>query len=78
LTRFIKRFTNLLEDLRTMSTAKQPTPMDKDAKDIPKPCCACPETKKARDECVVYQGQENCSAQIEAHRACMKQYGYIV
>ncbi|KAH9504695.1 Cytochrome c oxidase copper chaperone [Bulinus truncatus] len=25
-----------------------------------KACCACPETKKARDECVIQKGEENC------------------
>ena len=23
-------------------------------------CCACPETKKMRDECIVMRGEENC------------------
>uniref|UniRef100_A0A915PDL4 ANK_REP_REGION domain-containing protein n=1 Tax=Setaria digitata TaxID=48799 RepID=A0A915PDL4_9BILA len=42
----------------------------------PKPCCACPETKKARDECVILFGEEHCGELIEAHKKCMRQYGY--
>ncbi|CAI9721646.1 cytochrome c oxidase copper chaperone [Octopus vulgaris] len=25
-----------------------------------KPCCACPETKKVRDACIVEKGEEHC------------------
>ncbi|MBA0818943.1 hypothetical protein Gohar_028451 [Gossypium harknessii] len=32
-------------------------------------CCACPETKKLRDECIVQHGEEACAKWIEAHRA---------
>ncbi|VDN02949.1 unnamed protein product [Thelazia callipaeda] len=39
----------------------------------PKPCCACPETKKARDECVILFGEEHCGELIEAHKRCMRQ-----
>ncbi|KRY40327.1 Mediator of RNA polymerase II transcription subunit 6 [Trichinella spiralis] len=38
----------------------------------PKPCCACPETRKARDECIVEKGPDSCKELIEAHRRCMK------
>ncbi|XVF18839.1 hypothetical protein REPUB_Repub11eG0057300 [Reevesia pubescens] len=31
-------------------------------------CCACPETKKLRDECIVEHGEEACAKWIEAHR----------
>ncbi|KHJ48068.1 cytochrome C oxidase copper chaperone [Trichuris suis] len=44
----------------------------------PKPCCACPETRKLRDECIVEKGEENCKDLIEAHRKCMKQFGYDI
>lgn len=43
-----------------------------------KPCCACPETKAIRDECVIMNGQENCSKEIEAHRACMRAAGFNI
>ncbi|CAG8580091.1 9870_t:CDS:2 [Paraglomus occultum] len=34
-----------------------------------KPCCACPDTKRARDECIFHEGEENCKDLIEAHKA---------
>ena len=43
-----------------------------------KPCCACPETKKARDECVVEKGEENCQELIEAHKECLRKHGFKV
>ncbi|XP_066601640.1 cytochrome c oxidase copper chaperone [Prorops nasuta] len=43
-----------------------------------KPCCACPETKKARDACIMENGEENCGPLIEAHKACMRNMGFNV
>ncbi|RIB19349.1 hypothetical protein C2G38_1272978 [Gigaspora rosea] len=44
-----------------------------------KPCCACPDTKKARDECIFQTGdEEKCRNLIEAHKACMRSYGFDV
>lgn len=43
-----------------------------------KPCCACPETRQQRDDCVLKWGEENCQGYIEAHRACLRAYGFIV
>jgi cytochrome c oxidase assembly protein subunit 17 len=43
-----------------------------------KPCCACPQTKQIRDECVLLNGQENCSKEIEAHIACMRAAGFNI
>lgn len=43
-----------------------------------KPCCACPETKKLRDACIVENGQENCQALIEAHLKCMRDLGFNI
>lgn len=43
-----------------------------------KPCCACPETKKARDACIVEKGEENCKDLIEAHKECMRKLGFNV
>lgn len=37
-----------------------------------KPCCACPETKKARDECIIRHGESACVDAINAHIACMR------
>ena len=56
-----------------------------------KPCCACPDTKRARDECVIERGEEHCAAFIEAHKvrslssqvslqsqSCMRSYGFKI
>ena len=43
-----------------------------------KPCCACPETKKVRDQCIVENGEENCKDLIEAHKECMRKLGFKV
>ena len=51
------------------------------AADAPKPkkiCCACPETRKPRDECVVTHGEDKCAAQIEAHKKCLRAEGFDV
>ncbi|CAG8608581.1 14335_t:CDS:2 [Cetraspora pellucida] len=43
-----------------------------------KPCCACPDTKKARDECIFQTGdEEKCRNLIEAHKTCMRSYGKV-
>ncbi|KAI3643281.1 hypothetical protein MP228_012836 [Amoeboaphelidium protococcarum] len=45
-----------------------------------KPCCACPETKKARDECVLLKGDDDveCKKFIEEHKKCMRSHGFNV
>ncbi|EEB05435.1 cytochrome C oxidase copper chaperone Cox17 [Schizosaccharomyces japonicus yFS275] len=57
------------------SAVQQPEQEEK-----PKPCCACPETRKARDACLLESknGPIECAKLIEAHRKCMAQYGYEV
>ncbi|KAF2605827.1 hypothetical protein F2Q68_00043670, partial [Brassica cretica] len=42
-------------------------------------CCACPDTKKLRDECIVENGESACTKWIEAHRMCLRanRKGYI-
>lgn len=44
----------------------------------PKPCCVCLDEKKARDECLLFNGQENgkCNELIEKYKTCMKGYGF--
>lgn len=41
-------------------------------------CCSCPETKKARDLCVVTNGEELCKDIIEAHKVCLRSEGFRV
>ncbi|KAH9459951.1 hypothetical protein Pst134EA_007036 [Puccinia striiformis f. sp. tritici] len=51
-----------------------------------KPCCACPETKRLRDDCFLRFGPPDeskestikCAELIAAHRACMAQYGFQI
>ncbi|XP_033231370.1 cytochrome c oxidase copper chaperone [Belonocnema kinseyi] len=43
-----------------------------------KPCCACPETKKVRDVCIIEKGEANCGHLIEAHKACMRYLGFNI
>lgn len=41
-------------------------------------CCACPETKEQRDECMVMNGEEGCKQLIEAHKACLRAAGFDI
>ncbi|KAL1494058.1 hypothetical protein ABEB36_009716 [Hypothenemus hampei] len=43
-----------------------------------KPCCACPETKKIRDQCIIEKGEEHCGDLIEAHKKCMRDLGFNI
>ncbi|KAJ2763478.1 hypothetical protein H4S06_000059 [Coemansia sp. BCRC 34490] len=46
-----------------------------------KPCCACPETKKARDMCFFETGDDaetKCHYLIQAHRRCMEDLGFKI
>ncbi|XP_072301165.1 cytochrome c oxidase copper chaperone [Eucyclogobius newberryi] len=43
-----------------------------------RPCCACPETKKVRDTCIIEKGEEHCSDLIEAHKECMRALGFKI
>lgn len=41
-------------------------------------CCACPDTKRLRDECVVEHGESACTKWIEAHKRCLRAEGFNV
>ncbi|KAL6570611.1 hypothetical protein OROGR_000161 [Orobanche gracilis] len=41
-------------------------------------CCACPDTKKLRDECVVEHGESACEKWIEAHKKCLRAEGFNI
>nr|2L0Y_B Chain B, COX17 cytochrome c oxidase assembly homolog (S. cerevisiae) pseudogene (COX17) [Homo sapiens] len=43
-----------------------------------KPCCTCPETKKARDACIIEKGEEHCGHLIEAHKESMRALGFKI
>jgi cytochrome c oxidase assembly protein subunit 17 len=63
----------------TTATTTTPSnvPIGKDGKPL-KPCCACPETKKARDQCVLNNGEENCLELIKAHQQCLRDLGFKI
>ena len=43
-----------------------------------RPCCACPETRKIRDQCIFERGEEDCLKFIEDHKMCLKEKGFII
>lgn len=45
-----------------------------------KPCCACPDTRDLRDDCIIkYADWEvSCKAFIEAHNQCLRAHGFFV
>lgn len=57
----------------TSNTEEQPAKKPKC-----KACCACPETKKVRDACIIEKGEENCKDLIEAHKKCMREMGFNI
>lgn len=67
------------------SNEKQETPSETSSDGQPqegekklKPCCACPETKKIRDACIMEKGEDACLAEINAHKDCMRKLGFKV
>eukprot|EP00013_Stygamoeba_regulata_P004327 CAMPEP_0177631444 /NCGR_PEP_ID=MMETSP0447-20121125/1753_1 /TAXON_ID=0 /ORGANISM="Stygamoeba regulata, Strain BSH-02190019" /LENGTH=66 /DNA_ID=CAMNT_0019132929 /DNA_START=23 /DNA_END=223 /DNA_ORIENTATION=- len=60
---------------QTTSPPAQPQPSAPTQK---KMCCCCPETKKARDECIIFKGEEGCAELIEAHKACLRKEGFDI
>ncbi|WMV39723.1 hypothetical protein MTR67_033108 [Solanum verrucosum] len=55
-----------------------PATLPADSKPKKKICCACPETKKVRDECIVEHGESACEKWIEAHLKCLRAEGFNV
>eukprot|EP00894_Picocystis_sp_ML_P002905 jgi/Pico_ML_1/53422/g413.t1 len=41
-------------------------------------CCACPETKAIRDQCIAEKGEEACQDLIEKHKECLRAEGFNV
>ena len=50
----------------------------RESKPKKKICCACPDTKKLRDECIVEHGEAACTKWIEAHKQCLRAEGFSV
>ena len=60
------------------SESSSATAVASEAKPKCKICCACPDTKKLRDECIVQNGEELCVDKIEAHKICLRKEGFNV
>jgi len=43
-------------------------------------CCCCPDTKQARDACILAKGEEDdeCKRLIELHKECLRGEGFTV
>ncbi|KAJ6894294.1 hypothetical protein NC652_028151 [Populus alba x Populus x berolinensis] len=54
------------------------TTSGQESKPKKKICCACPETKKLRDECIVEHGEAACAKWIDAHRQCLRAEGFNI
>jgi len=65
-------------DVAAASVAAEADAPPAETKPKCKPCCACPETRKPRDECIGEKGEEACGDLIEAHRQCMLSMGFRV
>lgn len=53
-------------------------PTEKQAEPALRICCACPETKKIRDECMFAKGEEFCKKEIATHNECLRKLGFKV
>lgn len=49
-----------------------------ETKETLKPCCACPETRKMRDNCILNNGEEKCLEFIDAHKDCLRSKGFKI
>eukprot|EP00249_Psilotum_nudum_P006770 c20042_g1_i1 orf=341-715(-) len=59
----------------TTHTEQQDVQESKPKKNI---CCACPDTKRLRDECIAEHGPDNCTKWIDVHRQCLRAEGFKV
>ena len=63
------------EQVKQEAAAPPTTQQDKPKLKI---CCACPETKKERDDCVIENGEDACQDLIERHKQCLRKEGFDV
>lgn len=61
----------------SLVVCKKSTPIDKAGNPL-KPCCACPETRAKRDDCILLNGEENCVDLIQAHKDCLRNLGFNI
>lgn len=52
--------------------------LDKVTEKALRPCCACPETRKLRDDCIREKSEELCLDLIEKHNECLRSLGFKV
>lgn len=64
--------------LPATNTTATPNAEAKPEKPKCKACCACPETKKIRDACIMERGEEYCGDLIEKHKQCMRDMGFNI
>lgn len=60
-------------DFGSSNVVSNPAPLPKK-----KICCACPSTKRLRDECIVMHGEDACKKWINAHKECLRSEGFKV
>lgn len=60
------------------NVVKPVVPAAEEVKPKKKICCACPDSKKERDECIVLNGEEACQSFIDAHKQCLRLEGFNV
>ncbi|XP_035870327.1 cytochrome c oxidase copper chaperone-like [Phyllostomus discolor] len=58
--------------IRCWVVAASSAPSEMQEKKPLKPCCACPDTKKVPNVCILEKGGEHCGHLIEAHKECMR------
>ena len=64
--------------LQNVSQGSTTSSTEASSKPKKKICCACPDTKRLRDECIVEHGEAACTKWIEAHLQCLRSEGFKV
>lgn len=39
-------------------------------------CCACPQERRVRDECTIFNGHDRCTEEIEGFYRCLLREGF--
>nr|VZI48596.1 unnamed protein product [Spirometra erinaceieuropaei] len=71
------QFVLMPDQARQVRRTEDGLPIGEDGKPL-KPCCACPETRLARDNCILQHGEEHCKDLIDAHTACLRALGFNI
>ncbi|CAJ1015954.1 Cytochrome C oxidase copper chaperone (COX17), putative [Leishmania lindenbergi] len=53
-----------------------PPPQQSPKKPGCKICCACPQERRARDECILLKNMDECEAEVSAFYACLLKEGF--